>query len=620
MKELIGNQQEPGLMQQYVAGEQLVNGDEHPHAPLMQGTEAFVGMDFDQLRLESTRLKQVIAVTGHFLGIETAHMIVDITDDPQALLAKHSLLTQLSQHPGPEQRIAKSALRALKIDMALHHADISLLTQEAQHTASERIIAPGVEPTMPEIQKRVLIEQPHDGKFNPDGSVNQQFYIGCPGVWHNQATGETVIYFKGTDPYFKDPADPAAYKGREAVSGIYGAVLKPDGAISFFDGEGEIPDDEAFAAGNTSARSLEDRSHARPVIEARSPFRGPEDPRFAKLSEIRARLEAKKVQALVAGETGEAAKLEGLIARIPNDPDATINFAAHGQEDIRLTQLAEYKVFLGAANTLNKDLLKPALAAADSLDEPIYGAYPELYIMGDPSRPETIVSLGDIGPVEYFKNVIFHPETVTIDGEPHIVVFMRKLPDIQAVTIPVKDLFALSADPQFRQQYWAEKLDPANLDKNTVMRPLHPWEGANHPNNPEGQIAGGAPPMKVMYRDAQTGLDREGWLMVYNSVPEYDEQGKPHGRLIGLALLDGQNPWKVVSRLPHPFVVPTTDAERQGRYDRDIVFATGAYIDNKDMLHILYTGGDINVSDASCDATQAIAYLSSYNEHGEKHQ
>ncbi len=581
----------------------------------MQGEQIDVNAQtMGQLAARSRDLKATIAIACKFQGRSpyTFDVGEHTVNDLEGYARRMQALSQPDLLPDEAQRLARATLKAMSIDYALRRHAIHAQPHDEQPRLVEASPYPVGQVAMPVVEKRVLIEQPTDSKFLPDGRINQQYYIGCPGVWHDQETGETVIYFKGTDPYFKDPTDPAEVKNREAVSGIYAAILKKDGTIAYFDGEGTVDPE----TGEGRYRELADRTDAYPVIAPLHPERGQEDGRFEKLAEIRERLDEKKAMALASGRAQDAALYDSLLARLPSDQNSLVNYARHGQEDIRLTQIEKYGVFIGAANTLNKDLLKPAKVAADSLDDPIYGAYPELYIMGDPRNPDTIVSLGDIGPVEYFKNVIFHPETIDINNEPHLLIYMRKLPDIQAITIPVREVFALAHDPEYRRAFWEDKLNEESLEENTILKPMHPWEGANNPNNPEGQIAGGSPPMLVEYPDRETGENKEGWLLVYNSVPEFDEKGGPHGRLIGLALLDKDNPWKVVSRLPHPFVTPTTDAERMGRYDRDIVFATGSYIDTDGTLHILYTGGDINVSDAYCDAGQAIRYLASHDEHG----
>ena len=91
------------------------------------------------------------------------------------------------------------------------------------------------------------------------------------------------------------------------------------------------------------------------------------------------------------------------------------------------------------------------------------------------------------------------------------------------------------------------------------------------------RIGGGAPPVRVP----------EGYLAVYHGVYKAD----PHERIgtycAAAALLDPDEPWKVLARSAEPLMVPANDYERHG-YTPNVVFPTGAVLDGEHLM--VYSG------------------------------
>ncbi|NLL43075.1 MAG: glycosidase [Firmicutes bacterium] len=77
---------------------------------------------------------------------------------------------------------------------------------------------------------------------------------------------------------------------------------------------------------------------------------------------------------------------------------------------------------------------------------------------------------------------------------------------------------------------------------------------------------------------------RQGFLMLYHAV----DNRKVYR--LGAALLDGEDPTKVVRRLPQPILEPELDWERTGHVP-NVVFSCGQVIKD-DFLYVYYGGAD----------------------------
>ena len=90
------------------------------------------------------------------------------------------------------------------------------------------------------------------------------------------------------------------------------------------------------------------------------------------------------------------------------------------------------------------------------------------------------------------------------------------------------------------------------------------------------RIGAGAPPITI----------EEGWLLLYYGVR--DTASGPLFRL-GAAILDKEDPTQLVSRSNIPILAPREAYERIGD-SHNIVFTTGAFVGDSDIVNIIYCG------------------------------
>jgi beta-1,2-mannobiose phosphorylase / 1,2-beta-oligomannan phosphorylase len=115
--------------------------------------------------------------------------------------------------------------------------------------------------------------------------------------------------------------------------------------------------------------------------------------------------------------------------------------------------------------------------------------------------------------------------------------------------------------------YWNHYL--ANLDQFEIMEPKYVFEHKH--------IGGGAPPF----------LTEDGWVMIYHAVEDTPQGNIYHACA---ALLDHDDPTKVIGRLDHPLFSPGAFWEQKGDVD-NVVFPTGTLIKD-DILYIYYGAAD----------------------------
>jgi predicted GH43/DUF377 family glycosyl hydrolase len=115
--------------------------------------------------------------------------------------------------------------------------------------------------------------------------------------------------------------------------------------------------------------------------------------------------------------------------------------------------------------------------------------------------------------------------------------------------------------------YWKNFLE--NITESFVICPEPPYEN--------GYVGAGSPPIETPI----------GWLLIYHFVELIKNKKIYHA---GAAILDKNNPLKVIHRLKTPLFSPEEDWEKIGIVN-DVVFPTGALID-KDRLYIHYGAAD----------------------------
>lgn len=140
----------------------------------------------------------------------------------------------------------------------------------------------------------------------------------------------------------------------------------------------------------------------------------------------------------------------------------------------------------------------------------------------------------------------------------------RILPDIQLVYF---DDFKELKDKSFWKSYLKE------MSKYVLLENRYWFESRN--------VGGGAPPIEIP----------EGWLLIYHSVEELNKERIYHATA---AILDRNNPRKVLYRLDKPLFSPEKKWEKSG-YVNNVVFPTGVAI-FKDEIYIYYGAADRSIA------------------------
>lgn len=184
----------------------------------------------------------------------------------------------------------------------------------------------------------------------------------------------------------------------------------------------------------------------------------------------------------------------------------------------------------------------------------------------------TVEKHGDIGPGVPSKDTVIFPRR--IGGR--IAMLHRIVPNIQLVMFD--DLEQLCNPPE---RIWKEHL--ASLSETVVMEPMQEWEAK--------KIGAGPTPIET----------EAGWLLIYHGVD------RNHVYCVGLALLDLDDPRKVIGRSTEPVMVPQTPHELIGDVN-NVIFPQGAtLIDN--TLHLYYGAADRVIGHASASLSDVLDFL-----------
>ena len=171
------------------------------------------------------------------------------------------------------------------------------------------------------------------------------------------------------------------------------------------------------------------------------------------------------------------------------------------------------------------------------------------------------------------KDVVFFPRR--INGK---LAFMHRIrPGIQLVTVNSLD--------ELTKEFWDEYF--LHFNEHIVLDP----HGVNHESS---YIGAGAPPI-------ETEL---GWLLIYHGV--YDTS-KGYIYSAAAALLDINDPTKVIARLIDPLFVPEFDYELNGVVN-NVVFPTGTALFG-DTLYIYYGAADKCIACASLSLKELLQEL-----------
>ena len=158
-----------------------------------------------------------------------------------------------------------------------------------------------------------------------------------------------------------------------------------------------------------------------------------------------------------------------------------------------------------------------------------------------------------------------------------VAMLHRVVPDIQiAYFADEGELRAPSAG------YWERYLH--RLDAHVVLRPEHRWEGK--------KIGAGPPPIETP----------DGWLLLYHGAD------RDHVYRAGIALLDLDDPQRVLARCAGPVLEPETPWERAGDVP-NVVFPQGLTLDDRGDLHVYYGAADRAIGHARAPLADVLAAL-----------
>jgi len=180
------------------------------------------------------------------------------------------------------------------------------------------------------------------------------------------------------------------------------------------------------------------------------------------------------------------------------------------------------------------------------------------------------------------KNVVFFPRRV--NGK---LMFLHRIrPGIQLVQ--VNELSELT------HEFWREYL--LNLYDHIILEPVFEHEA---------RYAGaGCPPIETEH----------GWLLIYHGAQEIE--GKIIYSACAAALMDIDNPHKIVARLPYALFSPQYQWELAGEVD-NVVFPTGTALFG-DTLYIYYGAADKRIACASVSLSDLLAELLKHTESNDK--
>ncbi|MCS7155954.1 MAG: glycosidase [Bacteroidota bacterium] len=179
---------------------------------------------------------------------------------------------------------------------------------------------------------------------------------------------------------------------------------------------------------------------------------------------------------------------------------------------------------------------------------------------------------GLIGPDHTDKDAVLFPRP--IGGR--IGLLHRIAPSIQLAWFD--SLEALRHPPA---HYWGDHL--RELERHTILRPEFPWEAK--------KIGAGPTPIETEH----------GWLLLYHGVDAR------HVYRMGAALLDREDPSRVVARSPIPLLEPELDFERHGDVP-NVVFPQGAVVLG-DELYVYYGAADKRIGLARAPLDAVLSWL-----------
>ena len=267
------------------------------------------------------------------------------------------------------------------------------------------------------------------------------------------------------------------------------------------------------------------------------------------------------------------------------------DYESHGIEDPRITKIDDlyyitYTAYdgvnaLGALAT-SKDLItfeKHGLIVAQIVYDDFKHLAASKYVLNEKyarfNDRTRLLMVTDKKILLWDKNVVFFPRRIN-----NKLFFLHRIkPDIQIAC--VNDIQELTKD------YWDNYF--LHLGENIALAPKHEHEVS--------YIGGGCPPIETA----------EGWLLIYHGVHD-TTTGYVYTACAALMELD--NPYKEIARLPYPLFRPEEDWELAGEVN-NVCFPSGTTVFD-DTLYIYYGAADERIATASVSLSGLIAELLTY--------
>ena len=184
---------------------------------------------------------------------------------------------------------------------------------------------------------------------------------------------------------------------------------------------------------------------------------------------------------------------------------------------------------------------------------------------------------GVIIPEVWDKDAMLFPEPVR--GK--IILMHRIEPSIQLAWLDdIEQLLAVD------RSYWNNHF--AHLAEHTVLSPRCAWEAE--------KIGGGAPPI----------MTDHGWLVIYHGVDRHWVYRA------GAALLELDNPNRVIARLPYPILEPQRSYEMHGDV-ANVIFPEGTAVFDGE-LQVFYGGADKVIAMAVASLEELLCELLKHKE------
>jgi len=266
-----------------------------------------------------------------------------------------------------------------------------------------------------------------------------------------------------------------------------------------------------------------------------------------------------------------------------------INFEISGCEDPRIVNIDDlyYLSYTG----YDGNNARAALAISEDLWH-----FNKVGILAPPfTYDEFISGVKTDGPItdRYYRHQSFYHDDLAV-GETQmlwdkdVVFFFRRIkgklvflhrirPGIQIVSVDsLKEL-----TKEFWNYYFL------HFEEHTVMEPLYDHESS--------YVGSGCPPIETPY----------GWLLIYHGADETN-----HGieySACAAALLNLENPCKLISRLPYALFKPEYDWEKRGEVN-NIVFPTGTALFG-DTLYIYHGAAHERIAVASVNLPELVEEL-----------